>query len=1051
MSACSTCATCGSTSLPCGCYAGTQVLTPVPIFNRPGLPALDWRVGSHGSFLATMKARLSTVAVAGVGADSQTEQTFRPLRALSTRDSSDFSIALLDSWATVADLLSFYTERIANEGYLRTATERRSVLELARLVGYTLRPGVAAGVYLAYTLDDNQIDPTTIAAGARAQSLPGPGETAQSFETSEDLAARREWNNLQVRLQRPQNIALATALQVGSVVVSNTVNGLRPGDPLLLLFSSDGSLAALRNVRNVRATAGPGSDGCSTITLDPVAPELAATMALLLRLVSLLHPHLAGADGATGRAIERAQELQQLALLDHDTDPASWAGDMVHAADGSIAAPVLALIGGFAVAVQEQLKTVGGAGQPVLSNPDQFVTGLLAERVPQVANSLRLRRDLGLAFRPGADTAPQLLLKFAPALQDSYYTAWAGANVNAAQPALLGVYVLRSSGALFGAGVSRQAFYQDGNLQPQGTWPEWTLDGERKDGLYLDQLHAAIAAPGYAVVSRLDGREPVNQVLPIKKATTAQRAAYGISGKTTQLIFARDWWDANAQQDMNVLRSTLVWAQSERLDLVQEPITNPVSGQEIELGALHKELTSGRWLILSGERADIPGVQGVRAAELMMISGLVHSFDATLPGDTTHTVLTLATATAFTYKRDTLVIYGNVVQASHGETHDELLGSGDATATQQAFVLKQPPLTFISAATVAGAHSTLAVYADDVQWQETPSLSRLGAKDRGYISSTDDSGATRVIFGDGAHGARLPTGVQNVRAIYRSGIGAPGNVRAEQISLLATRPLGVKAVINPLRASGGADREDRDLARQNAPLAVMALERLVSVQDYADFTRTFAGIDKALATRTSDGRHELVYLTIAGAADAPIDKTSALYRNLLAALQSLGDPDLPLRVDVRELRALVLSAGVALQPGYRWEPVASAVRARLLDEFGFARRALGQTARLAEVIAGIQSVRGVAYVDVDVFTSIAEKTSGGRGPRQLVTQGDITQQIAVALHGESEFNCADRANRADRPGDVPAFAGGTFRGQLRPAELAIFTPAVADTLILNPL
>jgi len=63
---------------------------------------------------------------------------------LKTRDPSDPAIALLDSWALVADVLSFYQERIANEGYLRTALERRSVLELARLIGYQLRPGVAA-------------------------------------------------------------------------------------------------------------------------------------------------------------------------------------------------------------------------------------------------------------------------------------------------------------------------------------------------------------------------------------------------------------------------------------------------------------------------------------------------------------------------------------------------------------------------------------------------------------------------------------------------------------------------------------------------------------------------------------------------------------------------------------------------------------------------------------------------------------------------------------------------------------------------------------------
>src|SRR5437016_7926462 len=105
------CSTCGATSLPCGCCEGTQKLTPAMIFNRPGLPSLAYRVGTHGSFFETMKARLAAIEVDGVGGDGQTVQTFRPLRALTTRDSGDLSIALLDGWATVADLLSFYQER----------------------------------------------------------------------------------------------------------------------------------------------------------------------------------------------------------------------------------------------------------------------------------------------------------------------------------------------------------------------------------------------------------------------------------------------------------------------------------------------------------------------------------------------------------------------------------------------------------------------------------------------------------------------------------------------------------------------------------------------------------------------------------------------------------------------------------------------------------------------------------------------------------------------------------------------------------------------------
>ena len=51
-----------------------------------------------------------------------------PLSRLATRSTGDPAIAILDAWALVADVLTFYQERIANEGYLRTATERRSIL-----------------------------------------------------------------------------------------------------------------------------------------------------------------------------------------------------------------------------------------------------------------------------------------------------------------------------------------------------------------------------------------------------------------------------------------------------------------------------------------------------------------------------------------------------------------------------------------------------------------------------------------------------------------------------------------------------------------------------------------------------------------------------------------------------------------------------------------------------------------------------------------------------------------------------------------------------------
>src|SRR5207244_2490538 len=101
-----------------------------------------------------------------------------PLKDLSTRSPDDFSVALLDAWAVTADVLTFYQERMANEGFLRTAIERRSVLELARAIGYELNPGVAASAFLTFTIEDAVGAPgsAVVPAGTKVQSVPSQGQ-----------------------------------------------------------------------------------------------------------------------------------------------------------------------------------------------------------------------------------------------------------------------------------------------------------------------------------------------------------------------------------------------------------------------------------------------------------------------------------------------------------------------------------------------------------------------------------------------------------------------------------------------------------------------------------------------------------------------------------------------------------------------------------------------------------------------------------------------------------------------------------------------------------
>jgi predicted phage baseplate assembly protein len=415
-----------------------------------------------------------------------------------------------------------------------------------------------------------------------------------------------------------------------------------------------------------------------------------------------------------------------------------------------------------------------------------------------------------------------------------------------------------------------------------------------------------------------------------------------------------------------------------------------------------------------------------------MLAGVEQSFDPDLPGDRTHTKLLFAAPLAYCYKRDTVRIYGNVVRATHGETRTEVLGSGDASKAMQSFTLKQSPLTYVSAPTASGVESTLKVRVNDVLWHETDTLAGLTPLDREYVTKADEAAATTVIFGNGREGARLPTGNENVKATYRAGIGKGGNLKVRQINQPTTKPLGVKEVVNPLAATGGADRESRDEARRNAPLAVMALDRLVSTRDYEDFSRTFAGVAKASAARLSDGRRRVVHVTIAGADDAPISTTSDLYKNLREALHKYGDPHQPVELATRYLKTLFASANVKVHPDYLWESVEPKVRAALLERFSFNRRDLGQDALLSEAVATAQSIEGVVYVDFDIFDDVGE----GVDPSILLELGEdlgLRKRVRAYLaHVESAAIVVDKT-------------------RIRPAQLVLLTPLVPDTLILKEM
>ena len=1041
----------------CGC-CGTPV-APVSVAHRPGLSELALRVGTHRTFLADMRARLSAADLPA-------------LAALTTHETSDPAVALLDAWAVIADVLTFYQERIGNEGYLRTATERRSLLEQAALVGYRPRPGVAASTYLAYTVDENA-GPVELPVGARVNSVPGPGEVMQTFETAEPLVARHEWNRLGVRQARPQ---LAADLVAGGLVLAGTATRLAVGDPLLLDLGLDLGLTPAR-VRAIEAD--PEADR-TRVTLESWSgAELAEeVVGATVRLLADTAAFEVERTGSTARKV-----LGALAEVEKATGDRSAA--VAAALDVTRRELEAARRNGWPrleAWLDEGVRRLArispaegptrGRGPVALRSArrDGGLTALLDDLAAppsrQPRDSRQLDRSIETTLARGADAYPALLSALRPALAPTLYGALSRLD-DAAPVSPLRVWALRLAVPLFGHNAPLEADYADGVLTG---FSEWSLaSDEAADAAFLDRDHQDVLVATPALVTRPASHGfPAAVVTEVKAVDQLSRRAYGLAGKSTRVTFADPWWRPSREHapeaatdgvdDFAVLRAAVVHCGADELPLADAPIGEPVCDDVIELDRLYDGLRSGRWMVLSGERADINGTSGVRAAELVMLAGVTQRVATVpgadgaeigpkpgagggpvgvpLPGDALHTFVTLAAPLAYCYRRDTVVLHGNVVRATHGETTREVLGGGDPRKALQVFRLKQPPLTWTSAPTATGVETTLDVQVDDVSWSEARSAAELGPASRGYLTRLDDAGATSVVFGDGVHGARLPSGTDNVRAVYRKGIGKGGNVAAGQLSQLATRPLGVKDVVNPLPATGGADAESRDQVRRNAPLAVLALDRLVSVQDHADFARTFAGVGKAAATRLTDGRRLLVHVTIAGVDDAPVDETSDLFRNLDAALHRYGDPALPLKVSVRRLLALVVSAGVKVLPGHHWETVEPRVRAAVLDVCGFDRRELGADVLPSEVVAAVQAVRGVDYVDLDVLTAVSAE--------------DVARRLAAGVGRQpAGGDVPSRARRA--PARVLVQPARLVDGELRPAELAYLQPGVPDSLILNEL
>jgi len=882
----------------CGCCSGVTDLTPAAIANRPGLPAIQYRVGTYSSFLQTMQAALSSADVPA-------------LAGLRTRSPQDFSLALVDAWSEALDILTFYTERLANEAYLGTAVEGRSVFELARLVGYKPSPGVSASAILAFTLASAPGSPTIvpIAAGTRVQSIPGPGQTPQVFETSTPITATIPSNAIPAVVTQPWQLFSNDT----STWIAGTANNIHVGDALLFINAPGGTPAIPGPAAVVYVTA---------ITIDAIGGNT---------LVSWNKPL-----------------------------PTSLAGPAVciyifrtKAALYGAASPRPGLF------PPKVLKTIPGSPGPTVTGASDWAWQYGDNNIINLDNSYSgLNPAASGASAPANQsqwmilTGPQYTSYFQIASASESNPGLYALSLKTTQLTLASGTVLAGDHAL-SLNVLLYLFVQEtrvttayvqshlltGANLPLTSWPLSTtyplatgmLAPVTGSSLVLQGLQA-LSVNSPVAVSGKRVRIVLNSSLSSPSGGFTPAGATGLLAVSVNQAFLVDAFPPHSDPDGKLLWAVLtVTGQAGTL-------TVPPGSFTLQPSATADPVT-GEAAVLSD--VTVQNAAGATTA-LTFNADLIRIYDAA-----------------------TVTVNANAVLATHGETVQEILGSGDATNAALEFQLKQSPLTYISAPTTAGVQSTLQVRVNNLLWSEVDNFLNAAPADRDYVTLPNSTGGPNVQFGDGLHGARTPTGQSNIVAKYRKGIGLAGMVAPGQLTQPLDRPQGLQAVTNPSAATGGADPASPADARLSAPLPTLTLSRVVSLEDYQNFALNFAGIALAVATWTWFGATRGIFLTVAGEGGALLNGNDEVVQNLLLALQTYGLPYVP--VQVVSYSPVLFETAMQLKidtPTYDPSLVIPAVWQSLSTAFAFGQMQPGQSVAASKVIQLAQQVPGVIAVNL---------------------------------------------------------------------------------------
>lgn len=312
------------------------------------------------------------------------------------------------------------------------------------------------------------------------------------------------------------------------------------------------------------------------------------------------------------------------------------------------------------------------------------------------------------------------------------------------------------------------------------------------------------------------------------------------------------------------------------------------------------------------------------------------------------------------------------------------------------------PSTFV-------AEGSITVTLEDVEWECIDDhFVKSGPYSEHYMLALESNNSMYVLFGDGIVGSIPPEG-SVITIEWADTVGPAGNVKANQISGFNDQSAFTQLlVISSTIFSGGAQPETIEAAKKLAPMTLRSLWRGVTRDDFVVLTEQFPGVRQASVLDINDYplySFSLSYYSVVVVA-IPQDGDYLSDQYKLELTQYLEDRKYvtcDIQVSDPEYYLINIEAAIYKYKDYDERSVLANVEKALQDFFKIAQSpvasyrltgtvdgmVLGGDLRYSVLISTIQSVDGVAYVDL-----VSPEGDVTINYKQIATLGELKLSIS---------------------------------------------------------